>query len=218
MATPFRRALAVGAAVAASGMLAFGFYRTRKQRAQVRRITVAFAGSERPALQRALDDLAGRADMSAPDGRADAARAVCALLRESVNGAYTALATREDFAPDDAPPRFDALASDLRRRYDVETRRNRETAPAPALPRDAREPGYLVVTVLVGLDEARPFDDRVYDRAALRAALDALVPTRCGLAALEVIWSPSVDEDRMAADALAAHYPELVPLRDGSAR
>ncbi len=218
MAIPFRRVLAVSAAVAASGLLAFGFFRTRAQRAQVRRLTVAFEGSKRPALQRALDDLAGRADMSSPEGRADAARAVCALLRESVDGACMALATREDFEPDDAPPRFDALANELRGRYDVETRRNRETAPAPALAHDPTEPGHLVVSLLVGLDAARPLDERVYDRAALRTALDAMVPTRGGLAALEVIWSPSVDDDRMSSDALAAHYPELVPLRDGSAR
>ena len=75
-----------------------------------------------------------------------------------------------------------------------------------------------MVTLLVGLETARSLDDRVYDRAALRTALDALVPTRGGLAALEVIWSPSVDEDRMSAVDLAAHYPELVPLRDGSTR
>lgn len=218
MAIPFRRVLAVSAAVAASGLLAFGFYRTRTQRAQVRRLSVAFEGSQRSALQRSLDDLAGRADMSSPEGRADAARAVCALLRDAVDGARSALVTREDFEPDDAPQRFDALAAELRRRYEVETRRNRETAPAPALTPDPNEPGHLVVTLLVGLDEARALDDRVYDRAALRSALDALVPVKGGLAALEVIWSPSVDEDRMSAEELAAHYPELLPLRDGAAR
>ncbi len=218
MAIPFRRVLAVGAAVVASGVLAFGFVRRRHRRAQIRRVTVAFDGSRRAELQRALDALAARADVSSPEGRAEAAREVCRLLAGAVDAASRALVTREEFSPDDAPPRFDHLAGELRRRYEHETRRNRETFTPPPVTPSPDEPGYLVVTLLVGLDEAGELADRADDRAAVRAVLDALVPAKRGVAALEVIWSPSIDEDRMSERELSTHYPELVPLRDALVR
>ncbi len=214
MALSLRRALAMGAAVAASGLLAFGFLRSRTRRAQIRRVSVAFDDARREALQRSLDALGARADVSSAEGRAEAARAACDVLRASLDDARRATATCDDLDADDAPPRFDHLAAELRRRYDFETRRNADTAPAPPLAPRGDEPGFVVVTVLVGLDDALSPSEPVTDVAALRRALDAVAPRRGGVAALEVIWSPSTPDDRLSQRELSTLYPELTTLRD----
>ena len=214
MALPLRRALAVGAAVAASALLAFGFLRSRTRRAQIRRVTVALDDAKRESLQRALDALGARVDVSSPEGRAEAARAACDVLRASLDDARRATATSDELTADDAPARFDHLAAELRRRYDYETRRNGDTSPAPAFGPRGDEPGFVVVTVLVGLDEDLAAMEVVTDHGSLRRALDAVVPHRGGVAAMEVIWSPSTPDDRLSEHELATLYPELTVLRD----
>lgn len=214
MALSLRRALAVGAAVAASGLLAFGFLRSRSRRAQVRRISVALDDRGREALQRRLDTLGASADVSSPEGRADAARAARDVLLAALGDAKRALSVSEDLALDEAPPRFDHLATELRRRYDYETRRNAETAPAPSFGPRGDDPGFVVVTLLVGLDDATDALDASTDRASLKSALEALVPRSKGLAALEVIWSPSTPDDRLSASEVSSLYPELASLVD----
>ena len=149
-----------------------------------------------------------------PEGRAEAARAACDVLRASLDDARRATATSDELDADDAPARFDPLATELRRRYDHETRRNRDTAPAPAFGPRGDEPGFVVVTVLVGLDEDLDAMEGVTDHASLLRALDAVVPRRGGVAAMEVIWSPSTPDDRLSEHELATLYPELTALRD----
>lgn len=213
MALPLRRALAVGAAVAASALLAFGFLRSRTRRAQIRRVTVALDDAKRESLQRALDALGARVDVSSPEGRAEAARAACDVLCASLDDARRATATSDELTADDAPARFDHLAAELRRRYDYETRRNGDTSPAPAFGPRGDEHGFVVVTVLVGLDEDLAAMEVVTDHGSLRRALDAVVPHRGGVAAMEVIWSPSTPDDRLSEHELATLYPELTVLR-----
>jgi uncharacterized membrane protein len=212
MALSLRRALAVGAAVAASGLLAFGFLRARTRRAQIRRLTLAFDDREREALQGALDALGATSDVSSPEGRAAAARAACDVLRVRLSDARRATVSSDDLDVDDAPPRFDHLANELRRRYDFETRRNAQTSAAPPLGPRGDEPGFVVVTVLVGLDDARDAMPAARDADTLREALEALVPRGVGLAALEVIWSPSTADDRLSAEEVTSLYPELAKV------
>lgn len=214
MAMRLRRAMAWVAGLGATAALAVGIARSqRPTRAQVRRVTVALHPRARAHVTRALDGMGASADISTPVGRAEAARRVCLLLSDEAGATERAFAQCETLAADDAPPRFDALADDLRARYEHETRRNAETRLAPAVAPDAG-PGLLVVTVLVGVEAPDTVHTDVSTRAALRSTLATLVPSRGGLAALEVIWSPSVDEDALSPETVTARYPELTALRE----
>jgi uncharacterized membrane protein len=66
--------------------------------------------------------------------------------------------------------------------------------------------------VLLGVGAAPEWDATLRSRDALVAALGAIVPTHHDIEALEVIWSPSIAEDRLSEKTLYDRYPELVRL------
>jgi uncharacterized membrane protein len=176
----------------------------------VRRLSVGFGPAARPALQRDLDAMAAGADLATDDGRLAALRAVAARLAADAPGATHALAVDALRSLDDAPPFFDAMAEELRGRYPIETRRNEVTTPAAVL-LDPTVPGHVVVSVVLGaVGPLRPC--AAGDRASLGATLAALSALDAIVVALEVIWSPSVETDRMSLDAMLGRYPELTAL------
>lgn len=176
----------------------------------VRRLSVGFGPAARPALQRDLDAMAAAADVGTDPGRLDALRRVAARLHADRSAATHALLVDALRSLDDAPPFFDAMAEELRGRYPTETRRNAVSAPA-AVEGDPAIPGHLVVSLVMGAVGRLP-PLAAGDRAQLAAALDALASLDAVLVALEVIWSPSVDADRMSLTAMNDRYPELVAL------
>lgn len=185
----------------------------------VRRVTVAFDWTVRRRLQAALDKLSGEANVDDDLARALTARAVVQLLLGAMGAARAAFATTWRLGPEDAPARFDDETQSLRGRYDVETRRN-ATRRAVQLdpPRPDEGAGYLVVTVLVGGMAGDPQVVQPFRRPGVAEALDRLLPDRGGLIALEVIWSPTEDADRLSPDELRTLYPELMLLDDEQGR
>jgi uncharacterized membrane protein len=108
-------------------------------------------------------------------------------------------------------------AHDVRARFDNELLRKVDgtttTAAAPALtPREHEGEGVVVVSLVVAsyrtlhaADPTRPDEiERLLEQLATLPARE--------LVALEVIWSPSAEDDRMSTDELEARYPELTRL------
>lgn len=180
------------------------------QQFTVRRLSVGFGPAARPALQRDLDAMAAAVDLTTDEGRLAALTRVAGRLLADAAAATHALAVDAHRSLDDAPPFFDAMAEELRGRYPVETRRNEASAPA-AVEGDPTVPGHLVVSVVLGAVGALA-PCSAGDRAGLSAALASLGALDAVVVALEVIWSPSVESDRMSLDAMTSRYPELTAL------
>lgn len=116
-------------------------------------------------------------------------------------------------APADAKRHFDEVAQRARSRFAVEVIRNTGGAviaqPAPVMP-PSDEPGVVLVTVVVAarreIADVRAEDDR----AALRDGLEALrAISEDELVAMEVVWSPAADDDRVGAEQLERRHPEI---------
>lgn len=116
-------------------------------------------------------------------------------------------------AAEDAKRQFTELAHRARSRFDVEVLRNTggavTTRPAPPLaPSD--EPGVVIVTLVVASQRELADVGVPVDRAALRAGLEALrAVSEDELIAMEVVWSPAEEADRVSAAQLEARHPEI---------
>lgn len=116
-------------------------------------------------------------------------------------------------AAEDAKRQFTELAHRARSRFDVEVIRNTggaiTTRPAPELP-VSDEPGVVLVTVVVASQREIPDVARPTDRASLRAGLEALRAIgEDELIAMEVVWSPAEEADRVSAAQLEERHPEI---------
>jgi uncharacterized membrane protein len=166
-------------------------------------------------LQALLEHLAKTGDMSRPKGRADALREVTlALRRAEMAWLYVAPAPVEAHSKSGAQRVFTEKASDYRARFRRELVRNDQgevrTEVAPEMRAHANEgQGTVVVTLVVAAKrDLTPVTspDAPNVRAAL-AALGSLHPNE--LIALEVIWSPATENDRMSTSELEQNYPEM---------
>ena len=116
-------------------------------------------------------------------------------------------------AAEDAKQQFTELAHRARSRFDVEVIRNTggavTTKPAPPLAA-SDEPGVVIVTVVVASQREIPDVGAPTDRASLRAGLEALRAIgEDALIAMEVVWSPAEEADRVSAAQLEARHPEI---------
>jgi uncharacterized membrane protein len=166
-------------------------------------------------LQALLEHLAKTGDMSRPKGRADALREVTlALRRAEMAWLYVAPAPVEAHSKSGAQRVFTEKASDYRARFRRELVRNDQgevrTEAAPEMRAHANEgQGTVVVTIVVASKRyLSPVTspDAPNVRAALQA-LGSLHPNE--LIALEVIWSPATENDRMSTSELEQNYPEM---------
>ncbi len=170
----------------------------------------------RAALQAHLKRLAETGDTHSPAGLAQLlSEVVLALRRNELSWLYAAYRDEGSLAPANAQPTFGRLAQDYRSRFRSEVVRAagggavvRADAPAMAAQESEGE-GTVVVTIVVAA--RRPLQSFHLDDAnQIRAALSdrgALLPQQ--LVALEVIWSPAEENDRMSSAELEAVYPEL---------
>lgn len=181
--------------------------------ATIFRISIAFDERARASVQTGLDGLAAASDTASDEGRAAALRATLDLLAKAGEGATHCFLHRVVLDDGAAPDAFDATARELRSRYPQETRRNAETFEASGVP-ESDAPGFVVVTLLTGWAANLETPGTFAKKGQLQGFLSDGVPP-VPLVALEVIWSPSVDRDRMSAEKLAEKYPELAALSAG---
>ena len=186
---------------------------------EVRRVSVALDWNARAFVQQTLAQVAATTDMSTPQGLHKAALAARDCIARSHAAIRYANQQSWSLTPDVAQATFAQVADQLRGRYTVETINQTRRTLGPAMKARAEEGGGLVVvTLLVAVKGPLAPLPQDMNRPAVLAALEALVPPRADrLAALEVVWSPAEDADRMSSAELETLYPELVRLDDSPA-
>jgi hypothetical protein len=169
----------------------------------------------RAQLQAQLKRLAETGDTRSPGGLAQLlSETVLALRRSEMSWLYASYKDEGAHAPQNAQPLFSRIAQEYRARFQSELVRGAsgglQQQDAPAMTAKATEgEGTVVVTIV--LASRRPMQGfHVHDAAQIRNAL----ADRGGLqgpqmVALEVIWSPAAENDRMSTAELETVYPEL---------
>lgn len=182
---------------------------------EVRRISVAFDWRERAALQRDLKAIGAEHD-PAHELETMARRTVARLADACGAARYGAFTRAVLRRPADAEARFAETTVDLRARYRVETvdgARRHAVEGLDARPEEGE--GWVVVHVVVGTDRTlAPLPKTLGTQSLARALRQAVPRNGDRLVALEVIWSPSEDRDRMSSAELEPLYPELQRLDD----
>ncbi len=178
------------------------------------RLSIAFDWTVRAQLQAELAALATRFDLRTRPGLASGARATASLLAASAHAARYA---SWELSTGDPRAWFQARANDARARYRAELVRNDAVRATPEYrAREDEGAGLVVVTVVVaGKAPIVPPPAR-FDAAALESAIARIAPGATDpIVALEVIWSPAADDDRMSSYELEKLYPELQRIAEG---
>lgn len=118
--------------------------------------------------------------------------------------------------------RYQSLTAEMRTRFKRDAVRNvdgqsKEQAIDNVRAREHEGEGTVVVSIVVaakGTIKDVPTDANAAHIDSLLAELSAIDATR--LVALEVIWSPAVEADRMSTLELEQFYPELRKLDEAS--
>lgn len=184
-------------------------------------IVLAIDWRARRAIQTQLTRLATSADVKTREGRLQLLHDAAGLLLGSESSwLYAAVANHDPAAPAAAEQTFRRIASDARAAYRKEVVRSDEAGldHAPAGDQHARReegPGVVVVTLVVAcrtriLDLADPTN-----AGGLRALLSRVAEHSLDeLVAIEVIWSPAAEADRMSTAELETLYPDLRRIDD----
>ncbi len=180
---------------------------------EVRRVSVALDWSVRALVQKALAETSARFDMNTTHGLHGAASAARNCLLQYLAGARYGAFQSFAVAQHECEGRFGQMADGLRQRYLVETVNNARRVAMNATARSEEGQGLVVVTLIVAVEGALPALPTTLDTPSLGGALGTLIPSNPErLLALEVVWSPSEENDRMSSAELETVYPELVRL------
>ncbi|HJL33273.1 MAG TPA: DUF1517 domain-containing protein, partial [Polyangiaceae bacterium LLY-WYZ-15_(1-7)] len=182
---------------------------------EVRRLSIALDWTARARIQRGLEQLAGRHDLSTARGMHAAAAAAADLLRASLGAVRYACWQRLPVSSSQAEGRFRSLVADLKSRFRVDVVRG-DRAPGSLRARADEGEGLVVVSLVLGATAPLPALPGRLGPATLAQALGQLhtVAPR-DLVALEVVWSPALERDRMSSLELERLYPELLRLGAG---
>jgi uncharacterized membrane protein len=181
---------------------------------EVRRVTIAFDWRARTQLQQSLDQIASSVDMGSPYGLWQGSDMARKLLAQWLSNARAACFVSLKGSASAAEMLFGRVCEDLNRRYDQATiSNNRRNEPPEVKARREEGEGFVVVTMVVGINGALAPLPEWPTVESVAQALATLVPaTPDALAALEVVWSPSIDQDRLSSAEMSVLYPELVAL------
>ena len=186
------------------------------QLVDVSAIQLALDWRVRPAIQKRLDALARGGHTSTPGGLALLLHeTVVELRREETSWLYAGAVNALPTQAAAAERHFRTIASEARARFKKETVRALDgdvtSTDAPAMRARADEgAGLVVVTLVVAATREIPDIAKAADAAQLRELLrDLGALTARDLIALEVIWSPSAENDRLSSAELEVLYPEL---------
>lgn len=191
----------------------------RSERVDVSMIHIAVDARARSALQRKLDALAATSDTTTRAGLVTLLREVAIELRRAyASWVYAGARNAEPMDPQRAESLFHELVAAARTGYQDELVRavdgkvRREATPE-LVARTEEGDGLVLITVAVAArGELYDIVD-VVDPEQLRRALEglsALAPHN--LVAVEIIWTPAADTDRMSSVELEARYSDLKKL------
>lgn len=180
---------------------------------ELRQVTVAFDWTARRALQAQLMELASRAGSDAA-GRRMASGAAAELLASACGAARYGVFQTFRLPQAATEAKLHTLAQAYRARFRHELAGERAMGAAPAMRARAEDgEGLVVVTMIVGWRGAMPPLPTRMDAQSAYAAFASLRPgPATDVVALEVIWSPAADDDRMSSAELESLYPELARL------
>ncbi len=184
---------------------------------EVRRVSLAFDSRVRKSLQESLDSIASNVDMNSPKGLWVGADQARLLLLQALENVSAACIASYKSSAQGAEQLFARTCEDLNGRYDQATISNhRRSEPPDVTARREEGAGFVVVSIVVGINgNLQPLPNTGM-RESVRQVLQGLLPRRVDdLASLEVVWSPSVDQDRLSSAEMAVLYPELRPI-DGA--
>jgi uncharacterized membrane protein len=179
--------------------------------AEVRRVSLALDWTARRAIQSKLAELAKRTQTDSRSGLYEALSKTRALLEAHAGAVRYAGWQRSAERPPAVEAVFNRLAQDFRARFRIESVRNATTGAAPELRARADEgEGLVVVTIIVATATAlAPLPAAAAPDVAVAALRTLTLPNPALLWALEVIWSPSTEDDRLSSAELEVLYPEL---------
>jgi len=182
-----------------------------------RRVSIAFDWTARPALQAALAGMAKRLDMRSRDGLHAALRETSALLTAHAGSARYAT---WELSSGDARTWFQSKTNDARARFKTELHRNAQAQVDRArVARPDEGAGLVVVTVLVASKVPLTSAPSVVSPEALARLFATFAPSRAAdTLAVEVVWSPAAENDRMSSLELELFYPDLQRMGDGVGR
>ena len=174
-------------------------------------------------LQARFAELAASGDVATPEGRVRLLRETCLLIRRAEQSwLYAAVQNYSLTSRETAEASFRHAAADARARYKKELVRAddagvRRADPGEQTARRSEGDGVVVVTVVVAARREIVDIDDPRDAGALRRLLSILSSmVSHQLAAIEVIWSPAAENDRMSTAELETLYPELAKFDERS--
>ena len=185
-------------------------------------LRIAVDGRARKLVQRELARIAQVADTSTAEGRATMLREVALSLRRLRDAWVYGGAINEPMrAMSDAKAAFDHHVDDARERFQDETIVNEQGARSTAAPSttpvahgDEGE-GIILVTIVLAARCELYTVNAIGNGDDLRAALEAASHLGAEtLVAIEIVWQPSEEDDRLTSIELEAKYPrpQLIPI------
>jgi uncharacterized membrane protein len=177
-------------------------------------LRVAIDGRARRFVQSELKRIAEVSNTSTDWGRAFMLHQVAFLLRRLRDAWVYGGALNYDMrVMNDAKRYFDLAVDDTRARYREELIRNADgvttTRPASAYtPRSEEGEGLILVSVIIAAGRELYTVNNLADAEHMRLALDAasqLPPEH--LVAVEIVWQPAEENDRLSSMELEAKYP-----------
>lgn len=181
----------------------------------VTQLSIGLDWRARAQLQQHLLQLAQTGDTRSPQGLTNLLNeTVLALRRNEISWLYAAYKDQGSHAPQQAQSVFQQLANEARSRFRTELVRGAagqltEQATPEMRARADEGKGTVVVTII--LATRRPMQGfNVIEAGQIRNALgDRGTLNAQQMVALEVVWSPAAENDRMSTGELEQFYPEM---------
>jgi uncharacterized membrane protein len=189
--------------------------------ADVTVLRVVVDGRARKFVQTELMRIANVADTKTEEGRATMLREVSMMLRKLRDAWVYGGAVNEPMRHLDNTKRiFDKHVDDARSRFREEVIRNADgtiqtRAASEYRPRSDEGAGLILVSMIVAARRELFTVNKIGDGDDLRRALEGasqLTPNH--LIAIEIVWQPAEETDRLSSMELAAKYPrpDLIPI------
>jgi len=184
-------------------------------------LRVAVDGRARKFIQTELARIGKAADTATEEGRLSMLREVSLLLRRVRDAWVYGGAVNEPMRTMEAAKvAFDRHVDDARARFTKETITNVQGQLAQAdggqfTPRSDEGAGLILVSLIIATRSELFTVSKIGDGEDLRKALEASSNrTASDLVAIEIVWQPSEDADRLSSMELEAKYPrpDLIPI------
>ncbi|HSD91135.1 MAG TPA: DUF1517 domain-containing protein [Kofleriaceae bacterium] len=218
----FRRREAYGYVPAYAGPVVFSPGPAYPGGVDVTVLRVAIDGRARKFIQKELAQIAETADTSTDEGRSVMLREVSLLLRRVKDAWAYGGAHNEPMGPiQKAKQLYDRHVDEARTAFEQETISNvqgaRNHASITDLSRRSDEgEGLILVTIVIAARNELFTVYQIGDGEDLRKALDAAsYLTAQDIVAVDVVWMPSEENDRLSSIELEARYPrpQVIPIR-----